>query len=153
QTEGLRDEERSQLHAWQARRVEIRDDCGELVLARVQVEDELLLGETGHVAEERAAVTRVVDGAKEGRRRDRLRRRVRVQVAELDRRTSAEASPRLVHHLGGRVDSAIAEATSEQPLAEASVAAGKVEHLVSRLEPRPELDDEIGTMVEVGVRV
>ena len=121
----------------------------EPVLARVQVEDELLLGEGCDVLEERAPVARVVDRAEDRRRGDGRRRDVVVQVAELDRSAIAESCLAASTISGGRVDSAVAKATREQQLSEAAVAAGEVEYLVARHELGPSADDEIGAVREV----
>ena len=66
----LREEERVQLDVREARRLQVGDDVLDAVLPRVEVEDELPLRVAGDVAEERAAVARVVDGAKAGRAGD-----------------------------------------------------------------------------------
>ena len=106
-----------------------------------------------HVLEERAPVPRVVDRAEDGRRRDRLRRHVLVQVAEVDLGSAAEPASRRVDHLGGGVDAAVAKAAREQRVAEAAVAAGEVEHLVSGPERRPNRRDQLGAVREIGADV
>ena len=86
-----------------------------------------------HVREERGAVARVVDRAKDGRRRDRLRRRVVVEVAELDRRARSRAGARPPSTISG-VESTprYRSPRASSALPEAAVAAGEVEHLVAR---------------------
>src|SRR5512145_186072 len=107
--------------------------------------------------EERETVARVVDRAKDGRRGNRGRWNVLVEVADLDRCSPAEATRGLGHHLGRRVDSAITEAARHEKLPEAGIAAGEIEYLVAGLECRPERCDEVCPMREirggVGVRL
>ena len=65
----------------------------------------------------------------------------------------AEPAPGRLDHRLARVDAAVVHAEPEQVLAEAAVAAREVEDDVARREPRPERDDELGAVSEVGVRV
>ncbi len=149
----LRDEERAELDAAEACRAQVVEHVVERVLPRVQVEHELPLRVPGRVSEERPAVARVVDRSEDGRRGHRAGREVVVQVADLDRCAVAEPPSRLVRHLRRRVDAAVAEAPLEQEVAEAAVAAGEVEHLVARLEPGAESDDQVRAVGEVGASV
>ena len=51
------------------------------------------------------------------------------------------------------VDTEIDEAAGQQPLCQPSVAAGKVEDAIARLEPRPELHEELRPVIEVRLRI
>src|SRR4029079_2359834 len=127
----LRDEEGAQYDEAEARLLELGNDLASRVLARVQVEDELPLREAGHASEERRTVVRVVDRAKDRRRRDGRLRHERVEVADPDRRAVAEPPTGRIDHRRLGVDPRVREAAREQVLPEAAVAAGEVEHFVS----------------------
>ena len=97
------------------------------------------------MAEEGGAVARVVDRAEHAGRGDRRRRGELVQVAELG---GDAVAPRLLDHLRARVDPEVFEAREER--GERAVTTGEVEHAVAGLEPRPERDDELGAVAQVG---
>ncbi len=92
---------------------QVAEHVVEPVLTRIQVEDELLLGEGRDVPEERSPVLRVVDRAEDRRRRDWGWRHVLVQVAELDRSAIAEPPLGRLDHLRRGVDAAVAKAARE----------------------------------------
>jgi RNA 3'-terminal phosphate cyclase len=77
----LRDEKRTKRDVSEACGTKVGEHVIHPVLARVQVEHELLLRERGHVPEERPAVSRVVDRAKHRGGTDWSRRNELVQVA------------------------------------------------------------------------
>ncbi len=150
---GLRDEERPQLDAREARAEELRHDVVHPVLARVEVEHELALREPRHPREERATVARVVDRPEDRGGRDRPGRLVEVQVALCDRGRVAEPPPRGLDHRRLCVDSGVAQSALEEERPEPAVAAGEVEHLVARVERDAERRDQLGAVREVGARV
>ena len=149
QRHGLRDEERSQLDRREAGCPEILDDVVDAVLPRVEVEDHLLVRVLSRAAEEHRAITRVVDGAEDGRRRDRARRLVVVEVADVDFGAAGESHARGLHHLLREVDASVAEPAREQRLSQPAVAAREIEHLVPRFQPRSERRDQRGAMGEI----
>src|SRR5207302_8011582 len=123
----LRDEEGPQVEAVEARGAEIRLHAVEWVLARVEVEDELSLGEPTDSAEEFEAVAGVVNGAETGRRGDRTGRAVLVQVAGHRLRAAGQAPVGRRHHLLAEIDAEVAQSVREERLCEPGVAAGEVE--------------------------
>ena len=153
QPAGLRDEERPQLDAREARAEELGHDVVHPVLARVEVEHELALREPRHPCEERATVARVVDRPEDRGGRDRPGRLVEVQVALCDRGRVAEPAPRGLDHRRLCVDSGVAQSALEEERPEPAVAAGEVEHLVARVERDAERRDQLGAVREVGPRV
>ena len=153
QPAGLRDEERPQLDAHEARAEELGHDVVHPVLARVEVEHELALREPRHPCEERATVARVVDRPEDRGGRDRPGRLVEVQVALCDRGRVAEPAPRGLDHRRLCVDSGVAQSALEEERPEPAVAAGEVEHLVARVERDAERRDQLGAVREVGPRV
>src|SRR5438270_1201912 len=144
----LRDEEGPQLEPVEAGRAEVVPHLAQVVLTRVQVEDELLLGVARDAPEELAAVAGVVDRAETGRGRNRLGRLELVQVAELDPRA---ARSRRAHHRLARVDAEVLERPQESR--EPGVAAREVEDAVAGDEVRAERDDQFGAVAEVRRRV
>ena len=80
-------------------------------------------------------------------------RHVVVEIALLDGRTRAETPPRFLDHLGRDVHAAVAEASREEQLPEAAVAAGEIEDLVAGLERGAERADQIRPVLEVRRRV
>ncbi len=146
----LRNEERLHHDGAEARGMEVGDHIVDAVLAWVEIEDELALRERAHVLEEPAAVPRVVDRAEDGRRRDRMRRHVVVEVAEIDIGSSAESPARRVDHLRGGVDTPVGQAASDESVPEPAVAAGEVEHDIAGHQARAERGDQLGSVLEVG---
>src|SRR5439155_2078434 len=122
-------------------------------LARVQIEDELPLGESSHVPEQRLPVPPVVDRAEAGHRRHGTGRDELVQIRVDDLRPIAEAPTRCLDHRLARVDAEVLEPSRQQVLPEAAVAAREVADAIAGPEPRAELDDEARAMLEVGVGV
>src|SRR5581483_8345135 len=122
-------EEGPHVHPLEAGGRQVVPHLGERVLARVEVEDELLLAVGGDMSQEGAAIAGVVDGAEAGRRRDGSRRNEVVQVArlDLDLRASSRAAPGSLDHRAGEVDADVAEAARKEWPREARVAAGEVE--------------------------
>ena len=153
QTPCLRHEERAQDDPREAGLAQLREDLADCVLPRIEVEHELPLGEACNAGEERRPVVGVVDGAEQGRRRDRLRWRVGVEVALLDHRPGAEARARGLHHRRLGVDAAVAQPAREQMLAEAPVATREIEHLVARVELDSERGDQVGPVVQIRAAV
>src|SRR5207244_1402961 len=128
-------------------------DQPERVLARIQVEDELLLREAGDAAEERLAVTRVVERAEERRRGDPGGGGEAVDLTKLDRSTSSEALLCRRDHGGARVYAEIPEAVRKQELGEPAVAAGEIEHRVAGLERRAERAHQLPAVGEIPGRI
>ena len=149
----LRDEEGPQHDAAEARLLQLGDDVGDAVLAGVQVEHQLPLGEAGDAGEERRAVVRVVDRTEDGRRRHGRAGHEDVQVSDPHRGPIAQSAPRRVDHGRLGVDARVPQAARKQVLAEAAVAACEVEHLVTRPERGAERRDQLGAVLEVRPRV
>ena len=149
----LRDEERARRERVEAGSCELRAQLLDPVPPGRDVEDELLLGEAGDVAEEREAIVDEMERAEDRRRRDGLRRRVGRQVAELERSAIAVAAARHVEHRLARVDSAVADATGGERRHRRAVGARQIEDRVAPLERRPERDDDLGAAAEIALRV
>ena len=107
---------------------------------------ELPLRVARDVAEECAAVSRVVDGAEARRARNVRGRPVGVEVREHDLGAVAHPAPGGLHHRTGQVYADIAKTLREQRLGEAGVAAGKVEHGVAGVKCRADRNDQVGTV-------
>ena len=146
----LRDEERPQRDAGEAGRPQLGDDLLDRVLPRIEVEDELALGEPRDAPEERRAVVGVVDRPEHGRGGDGPLGRERVQVALDELRPRAEATLRRLDHRRLGVDAEVAQAAPDQVLTEPAVAAGEVEDLVPRRERDPERRHELRPVGQVG---
>ena len=132
-------------------RAEIGEDVVERVLARVQVEDELLPRVGRGVLEERAAVARVVDRAKDGRRGDRVRRDVVVQIADVERRQLAEAPRARGDHLRGRGRHRDSEARARAVARRDRRRRRRDRAPRRRARARgPSVDDELGPVLEIG---
>ncbi len=103
--------------------------------------------------EQDAAIARVVDSPKARRAGDRGGRPKVVEVGERDLGAVTDAAPRGIDHGLGKVDADVAEPAGEQRLRKTRVAAGEIEHGVTRLELRPERRDQLGPVLEVARRV
>src|SRR5581483_7656496 len=144
----LRDEEGSRLQSVEAGRLEVGAHVNEPVLARVEVEDELAGRVAGDALEQRAAIGRVVDGAKDRRRLDGTRRDVRVEIGIDD--LAPAFTPR-VNHLLVRVHADVA--LFRQELGEPPVAAREIEDGVARTKLGPEGAHQLRATREIRVRV
>jgi hypothetical protein len=118
------------------------------VLARVEVEHDLLGRVARDVTEESAAIARVVQGTEEGRRGDRAVWREVVQVGVDDR---PALHRRLLDHPWIGVHADVLE--SRQEVRQPAVAAGEVDQPVAVLERRAERADQLGAVAEVRDRV
>ena len=145
-------EERPHHDASESGPLELGDDLVDPVLARVEVEHELLLRERAGTREERRTVARVVDRAEHRGRSDRRGRDVRVELPHLDVGGVAELRGGRLDHRRLGVDAAVAKAAREEVRPEPAVPARQVEHLVARLERDTERRDELRAVREIRVR-
>ena len=153
QAYGLRHEERAERQRRPPRREKLGVDDVEPVAPRVEVEDELPLGEVGHATEERRTVAGVVQRAEHRRRGDRASRRELVDVRELDLRDTAEPGARGIDHRRTRIDADVVQSEWEKVLGQPGVAAREIEHCVAVLQRWAERAHELGPPTEVTLRV